>query len=74
DDEGNMLDSEFSEGIIHSHARLTYDDANRIIMQSSAKTTYQSNNPKNNIAQYLVNLHRLYLNLSGQRKVRGAID
>ncbi|TOL06724.1 hypothetical protein CGI05_24425, partial [Vibrio parahaemolyticus] len=23
DDEGNMLDSEFSEGIIHSHARLT---------------------------------------------------
>lgn len=74
DNEGNMLDSEFSEGIIHSHARLTYNEANRIVMQSPARTKYQSNNPKNNISQHLVNLHRLYLNLSGQRKIRGAID
>lgn len=74
DDEGNMLDSEFSEGIIHSHARLTYNEAYRIVSQSTEAKKYQGKNPKQNIKQHLVNLHRLYLNLSGQRQVRGAID
>ncbi|PFG58328.1 ribonuclease R [Vibrio sp. ES.051] len=74
DDEGNMLDSEFSEGIIHSHARLTYDEAHRIVLQSTGTTHYSGQNPKQNIDQHLVNLYHLYLNLSSQRKVRGAID
>jgi ribonuclease R len=74
DEEGNMLESEFSEGIIHSHARLTYNEANRIVTQSKTETKHQNNNPKHSIEQHLVNLHRLYLNLSEQRKARGAID
>jgi len=74
DSEGLMLNSEFSEGIIHSHARLTYEEANRIVTQPSAKIKYQNSNAKSNIAQHLVNLHRLYLSLSYQRKIRGAID
>jgi ribonuclease R len=74
DEEGHMLDSEFSEGIIHSHARLTYNEAYCIVSQSAGTKTYSDQNPKQNLEPHLMNLYRLYLNLSAQRQVRGAID
>lgn len=70
DDAGVMLDAEFSEGLIHSHARLTYNQVNEMILQSNQ----QSHSHLNKIDKHLLNLHRLYLNLLGQRQVRGAID
>ncbi|WP_140417603.1 hypothetical protein, partial [Vibrio cholerae] len=33
DDAGIMLDAEFSEGLIHSHARLTYNQVNETILK-----------------------------------------
>ncbi|CSD79060.1 ribonuclease R [Vibrio cholerae] len=70
DDAGIMLDAEFSEGLIHSHARLTYNQVNETIL----KPNQWSHSRSNKVEKHLLNLHRLYLNLLGQRQVRGAID
>ncbi|WP_404976061.1 ribonuclease R [Vibrio navarrensis] len=66
---GEMTQAVFTEGLIHSHARLTYEQANKLIMGRKS----QIKNAKN-VIPHIKNLHSLYNVLSKVRKSRGAIE
>jgi ribonuclease R len=73
-DAGKVTQSEFTEGVIHSHARLTYDQAHAIVAKpNSAKAKKVTDNIKG-IASIVQNLHFLYEDLIAARKQRGAIE
>ncbi|MER2493889.1 ribonuclease R [Catenovulum sediminis] len=74
DDKGNVLRSEFIEGLIRSHARLTYQQANAILVNPQSKTSKKVIESMPVIATHLKNLHALYLQLSAVRQQRGAIE
>lgn len=71
---GIVTRSEFTEAVIHSHARLTYDEANAIAVNSQCKLAKNvaQNNPA--IIPHIKNLHALYNVLIPARSKRGAID
>ncbi|TGV21373.1 ribonuclease R [Pseudoalteromonas sp. MEBiC 03607] len=66
---GKMTQAVFTEGVIHSHARLTYEQANRVITGRES----QIKNAKN-IIPHIKNLHSLYNLLNKVRKSRDAIE
>lgn len=66
DAEGQVTGHEFSEGIIHSHARLTYDEV--AAMLKGEKTQHQK------VLNHLKHFHQLYKKLQNQRAFRGAIE
>ena len=70
DKDGNMLNTEFFEGVMNSHARLTYNEVAAILVDKDADTIakYKDLNP------HLTNLYGLYQCLLKQRKRRGSID
>ena len=71
---GIVTSSEFSEGVIHSHARLTYDQANAVAVQRQSKMARDVANSNPNIIEHIKNLHELYNVLIPARSKRGAID
>lgn len=65
DKKGELLDSEFYNGVIHSHARLTYD---------GVAETLQKKRPKQDYWQSVYHLHALFKKLNKQRSKRGALE
>lgn len=68
DKRGTVLDYEFYEAVIHSHARLTYTQVGEVLTQGSHPDV-----PKKRVAD-LKRLHKLYEILRSAREVRGAMD
>ncbi len=71
---GIVTRSEFSEAVIHSHARLTYDEANAIAVNSQCKLAKNVAQNNSAIIPHIKNLHALYNVLIPARSKRGAID
>ena len=71
---GLVTSSEFSEGVIHSHARLTYDQANAVAVKRQSKMARDVANSNPDIIDHIKNLHELYNVLIPARSKRGAID
>lgn len=75
---GEITDYDFSEGVIHSHARLTYDEVGAIVVEPDNDT--EANVQKRLLEKYaalvgeLENLYDLYLVLHKAREKRGALD
>ncbi len=72
--DGVVMQSLFNEGVIHSHARLTYDQAQAMVSKPHSKMAKKALQQYPNISQHINDLHALYLDLIDSRKVRGAID
>lgn len=67
---GKVTRSQFYQGVMHSHARLTYDEVAELLADpnSQAAKQYASLKPA------LTHLHGLYQALLARRTQRGAID
>lgn len=72
--QGLVTHSRFTEGLIHSHARLTYDQAHAVIAKPASKMAKAVNASLPTIAPHIINLHKLFLNLQQARVKRGAIE
>ena len=72
--DGVVTESIFTEGLIHSHARLTYDQAHAIVAKPRSRKARKVTESIPEIVPHLKNLHALYLGLNGARKQRGAIE
>jgi len=70
DGSGNVKKTRFHNGIMRSHARLTYDQVNEMLSDKSSPLVdkYQPLMP------LIRELHKLYKVLSAKRKQRGAIE
>jgi ribonuclease R len=68
--DGKMIRSRFFNGLMRSHARLTYSEAATIMVDrdKDARTRRKA------LVPYLDELYRLYQSLRKQRSKRGAID
>ncbi len=68
--DGDLTRYKFYEGIMRSHARLTYTKVAKILTGESKHLieTYSE------LVEYLKNLQNLYTVLHKQRKIRGALD
>lgn len=71
---GFVTQSEFSEGLIQSHARLTYNQANAMVCKPSSKLGKAALESNPAIAPHVKNLHSLFKVLLKQRNQRGAIE
>lgn len=69
-DQGEVLDYEFSEAVICSHARLTYTQVADMLIEGDAKLCEQYSE----LLPALHELYQLYKVLNAKRKQRGAID
>jgi ribonuclease R len=70
---GIMTGYEFYEGVMHSHARLTYTEVGRLLQEkedpdSLIRGSYAA------LVPHIDELHNLYHALRSQRLIRGAID
>ena len=70
---GRLSGYEFYEGVMHSHARLTYTEVGKMLNEKD--------DPKSLVRQHYAHLtkpidelHNLYQALKGQRAIRGAIE
>ena len=72
--DGIVTKSAFSEGLIHSHARLTYDQAYALVAKARSKVTQKLIESTPEIMPHVKNLHTLYKTLMSARKLRGAIE
>jgi len=68
--EGRMTRSRFFDGLMRSHARLTYTEVAAILVEGDAKVRKR----RQAMVPHLEELHRLYQVLRRQRETRGAID
>jgi len=68
--DGSLLRSRFFDGLMCSHARLTYDEAAAIMVDRDAQACKQ----REVLVPHLDELYRLYQALHGARARRGAID
>ncbi|HSH30647.1 MAG TPA: VacB/RNase II family 3'-5' exoribonuclease, partial [Thiohalobacter sp.] len=68
--EGKLLRSRFFEGLMRSHARLTYDEVAAMLLERdpSVRNRYE------HVLPHVEELHRLYQVLRQARLTRGAID
>jgi ribonuclease R len=77
---GLMTSADFCEAVIHSHARLTYDQANAVVThkgkntKGESKLAKQVNDTTPGVVPYIEDLHTLYNVLKPARSKRGAID
>jgi len=69
-DDGKLLRSRFMEGVMRSHARLTYDDMAAMVVDKdeSVRSRYKE------LLPHLDELYSLYNVMRKQREKRGAID
>ncbi|OOZ34772.1 ribonuclease R [Solemya velesiana gill symbiont] len=70
DKEGKIARSSFYEGVMRSHARLTYDQVADMLAEGEPKLCEQYAD----LLPHLHGLYALYQVLHGARSVRGAID
>lgn len=74
DKSGKMTSYTFSEGVIHSHARLTYNQVNTIITSPDSSLGRQATRQLNGTEPHIHALHQLYSVLKKSRTKRGAMD
>lgn len=67
---GRIMDFRFSEGVIHSHARLTYTQVHAMMEKNDKRMREQLSH----VVPHLTNLYDLFAVLTKARKERGAID
>ncbi len=65
---GEVTHSRFFDGVMRSHARLTYEEAAEILAETSPRSKHAALRPA------LAHLHDVYEALRGAREHRGAID
>ncbi|WP_299940949.1 ribonuclease R [uncultured Microbulbifer sp.] len=71
---GDILDYRFFEGVMRSHARLTYTQVGQLLAARDDKRNNGLRKQFAALAPHLDRLHDLYLALRGARDRRGAID
>ncbi len=73
---GKVSGYQFYEGVIHSHARLTYTQVGAVIEAQQAKQPLADDTSKDllKVLPQVESLHQLYGALRHARDVRGAID
>ncbi|WP_299595454.1 ribonuclease R [uncultured Microbulbifer sp.] len=71
---GKMTGYTFSEGVIHSHARLTYNQVNAFITAPESSQGRQTARQLKDTAPHIHALHQLYTALKKARSKRGAMD
>lgn len=71
---GVITQSTFTEGLIHSHARLTYDQAYAMVANQRSKLAKKTTEAMPQIVPHIKNLHGLFQVLMSARKQRGAIE
>jgi ribonuclease R len=71
---GKMTDYQFYEGVIHSHARLTYNKVSSMLEQPSSAEGKRLIGEYGEVLPHLKQLYALYKVLLKARHVRGAID
>ncbi|SHF13351.1 RNAse R [Microbulbifer donghaiensis] len=71
---GKMTGYTFSEGVIHSHARLTYNQVNAFITAPDSRPGRHTARQLGGTAPHIQALHQLYTVLKTGRKNRGAMD
>ena len=69
-DDGSVRRARFFEGLMRSHARLTYDEMAAIVADRDAA----ARRARGDLVAHLDELYRLYKALSRARKTRGALD
>ena len=70
---GNLTGYKFYEGVIHSHARLTYTKVGAMLDPEHGKHEELCQRYAD-LLPHIMHLHDLYHALKAQRKVRGAIE
>ncbi len=68
DDKGKVKRSRFYDAVMHSHARLTYDQVGRHLSGEKPLKAGKK------VARSLASLHQLYRKLDRRRKKRGAME
>jgi ribonuclease R len=71
---GRLSGYTFYEGIIHSHARLTYTKVGHMLEKTNNEICEQLRTEYAPVVPHVDELYRLYHALRGARDVRGAID
>ncbi|OUS03798.1 ribonuclease R [Gammaproteobacteria bacterium 42_54_T18] len=71
---GVITQSTFTEGLINSQARLTYDQAYALVAKRSSKLAKKVIEETPNIVPHIENLHALFQVLKPARRQRGAIE
>lgn len=71
---GDVISSVFSEAVIHSHARLTYDQAYAIATAPHGKIARKAIAHNADLAPCIEDMYDLYRLLAQKRAQRGAID
>ncbi|OAI04602.1 ribonuclease R [Methylomonas methanica] len=69
-EEGNVLRSRFFEAVMRSHARLTYTDVAKMLVDGDQKLAKKYAT----LLPHLQTLHGLYKVMRNQRELRGAMD
>ena len=72
--QGIVTSSCFYEGVMFSHARLTYNQVGEILEQPESDEGKQLQEDFSDLLPHLHDLYALYHALQAQRKIRGAID
>lgn len=71
---GEMTNYQFSEAVIQSHARLTYNQVNAILTKPYSKLGQRMKRKYASIVPQLSILHQLYGSLKKSRMARGSIE
>jgi len=71
---GKMTSYQFSEGLIHSHARLTYHQVNTLHGAPRSKAGKKLSHKHANVVAHIDSLYDLFAVLKKARKTRGSID
>ena len=71
---GKMTSYQFSEGLIHSHARLTYHQVNTLLNAPQSKAGKRLSRQHAKAVPHIVSLHDVYAMLKKARIARGSID
>ncbi len=72
--QGNLSGYQFYEGVICSHARLTYTQVGALLKDDKSGLGAEVSEQFSHVASHLFELHRLYHSLREARQRRGAID
>ncbi len=76
-DNGALRRADFGQGIIRSHARLTYDQAKLLVLDrdGAALAAFRKQCPEHGaVLSMLADAHALYRVLAARRRARGALD
>ncbi|MDD0974306.1 ribonuclease R [Pseudomonas fontis] len=71
---GQMVDYQFYEAVIHSHARLTYNKVSSMLEQARTREGKALRDEYSGVVPHLKQLYALYKVLLDARHARGAID